>query len=119
MSFPFLQTRYWMNSQLTPTPSGNSTAQLELDKPPSKSLSEKWDDLGQGAHIGVYIGAAVAAALIIAACVFYCLKQRKDGRLQRALDDGQYNSELSTLEESKLRWRQSELRTKGAYQPVP
>ncbi|KAJ5781280.1 hypothetical protein N7457_006440 [Penicillium paradoxum] len=98
---------------------GNSTAQIVLDKKPSKSLHEKWNDLGRGAHIGVYIGAAVAGLLLIAGALFYCLKQRKNGRLQRALDDGQYNAELTTLEESKMRWRQSELRTKGAYQPVP
>ncbi|KAJ5462269.1 Concanavalin A-like lectin/glucanases superfamily [Penicillium desertorum] len=73
----------------------------------------------RGAHIGVYCGAAVAGALLIGAFIFYCLKQRRDGRLQRALNDGEYSAELTTLEESKLRWRQSELRSKGSYQPVP
>lgn len=67
----------------------------------------------------MYCGAAVAGALLIGIFVFYCLKQRRDGRLQRALNDGEYSAELTTLEESKLRWRQSELRSKGSYQPVP
>ncbi|KAJ5238149.1 Concanavalin A-like lectin/glucanases superfamily [Penicillium chrysogenum] len=99
--------------------SGNSTAITQINKKPAKTLSQKWDDLGQGAHIGVYCGAAVAGALLIGIFVFYCLKQRRDGRLQRALNDGEYSAELTTLEESKLRWRQSELRSKGSYQPVP
>jgi uncharacterized protein HemX len=91
---------------------------MEINKTPAKSLSQKWNDLSDGAHIGVYCGAAVAGALIVGALVFYCLKQRRNGRLQRALHDGQYSAELTTLEESKLRWRQSELRGKGVYQPV-
>lgn len=108
-----------MGSRLTSISSGNSTAQKNIDKKPAKSLDEKWDDLGQGAHIGIYIGASVAGALMIGGFLFYCFKQRRNGRLQRALDDGQHSAELSTLEESKMRWRQSELRGKGAYQPVP
>ncbi|KAJ5193495.1 hypothetical protein N7449_009637 [Penicillium cf. viridicatum] len=99
--------------------SGNSTAITQINKTPAKTLSEKWDDLGQGAHIGVYCGAAVVGALLIGGFLFYCLKQRRSGRLQQALNDGQYSAELTTLEQSKLRWRQSELRGKGSYQPVP
>ncbi|KAJ5427543.1 Concanavalin A-like lectin/glucanases superfamily [Penicillium cf. griseofulvum] len=99
--------------------SGNSTAITQINKKPAKTLSQKWDDLGQGAHIGVYCGAGVAAALLIGAVVFYCFKQRRNGRLQRALHDGKYSAELTTLEQSKLRWRQSELHSKGSYQPVP
>ncbi|KAJ5153668.1 Concanavalin A-like lectin/glucanases superfamily [Penicillium coprophilum] len=99
--------------------SGNSTAITQINKQPAKTLSQKWDDLGSGAHIGVYCGAGVAAALLLGAFIFYCLKQRRSGRLQRALHDGEYNAELTTLEQSKLRWRQSELRSKGSYQPVP
>ncbi|KOS44525.1 hypothetical protein ACN38_g4557 [Penicillium nordicum] len=99
--------------------SGNSTAITQINKTPAKTLSEKWDDLGQGAHIGVYCGAAVVGALLIGAFLLYCLKQRRNGRLQQALNDGEYSAELTTLEQSKLRWRQSELRSKGSYQPVP
>ncbi|KAG0154485.1 Concanavalin A-like lectin/glucanase, subgroup [Penicillium digitatum] len=98
---------------------GNSTAQAIINKKPPMSLSQKWDGLGQGAHIGVYCVVGIAGAVLLGLCTFCCLKQRRSGRLQRALNDGEYSAELTTLEQSKLRWRQSELRRKGSYQPVP
>ncbi|KAK9855213.1 hypothetical protein MYU51_002533 [Penicillium brevicompactum] len=97
--------------------SGNSTAQAEISKKPTKTLSQKWNDLSEGAHIGVYVAAAVVGALAVGAFGWYCAKQRRNGRLQRALDDGQHSAELSTLEQTKLRWRQSELGRRD-YQPV-
>ncbi|CAG8290495.1 unnamed protein product [Penicillium salamii] len=97
--------------------SGNSTAQAEITKKPAKTLSQKWNDLSKGAHIGVYVGAAVVGALAVGALAWFCVRQRRSGRLQRALDDGSYNAELSTLEQTKLRWRQSELGRRD-YQPV-
>jgi uncharacterized protein HemX len=97
--------------------SGNSTAQTEINKKPAETLNQKWNDLSEGAHIGVYVGAAVVGALAIGAIGWFCAQQRRNGRLQRALDDGQYNEELTTLEQTKLRWRQSELGRRD-YQPV-
>jgi uncharacterized protein HemX len=107
-----------MRGVLTVPQSGNSTAQTEINKKPAETLNQKWNDLSEGAHIGVYVGAGVVGALAIGAIGWYCAKQRKDGRLQRALDDGQYSAELTTLEQTKLRWRKSELGHKN-YQPVP
>jgi hypothetical protein len=102
---------------LTVTFSGNSTAKTVINKTPAKTLSQKWDDLSEGAHIGVYVGAGVVGALAIGALGWLCFRQRKNGRLQRALDDRQYSAELTTLEQTKLRWRQSELGRRD-YQPV-
>ncbi|KAJ5747726.1 uncharacterized protein N7511_009422 [Penicillium nucicola] len=105
---------------LTPVDSGNSTAKTEINKKAAETLAQKWDDLGTGAHIGVYVGASVAGALIIGAFAWFCFRQRRDGRLQRALHDGQSEAELTTLAENKMRWRQSELfRQNQKYQPVP
>ncbi|KAL4880236.1 concanavalin A-like lectin/glucanase domain-containing protein [Aspergillus karnatakaensis] len=97
--------------------SGNSTAKETIEKPPEKSLSEKWDDLGQGAHIGVYCGAAVAGALLIGALAFYCVRQRRKGRLEAALTDGGQATELTKMDTYRNQWRQSEMGYKG-YQPV-
>lgn len=49
---------------------------------------------------------------------WWCQRQRKNGRLQRALDDGQNGAELKSLEAYKLQWRQSEWGQKS-YQQVP
>ncbi|PTU19770.1 hypothetical protein P175DRAFT_0459746 [Aspergillus ochraceoroseus IBT 24754] len=97
--------------------SGNSTAKTEIQKTPSKTLAEKWADLGKGAHIGIYCGAAVAGALAIAGAAFYCIKQRRRGRLERALDPDRQNTEVMQMEDYRKQWRQSEVGHYG-YQPV-
>lgn len=84
-------------------------------------MAEKWDDLGEGAHIGVYVGAAAAAAIAVAAFGWWCSRQRKAGRLQRALDDsaaGQSGAELAQMQNQKPEWRQSQW-GQQSYQRVP
>ncbi|KAJ6120139.1 glycosyl hydrolases family 16 [Penicillium sp. IBT 18751x] len=101
--------------------SGNSTAKKEIEKKPEETLAEKWDDLGEGAHIGIYVGVAAAAAIAVAGFGWWCARQRKAGRLQRALDDsaaGQSGAELSQMETQKPEWRQSQW-GKQSYQRVP
>jgi hypothetical protein len=98
--------------------SGNSTAQQEINKTPSKTLAQKWAALSEGAHIGVYCGAAAAGVIVFGAFGWWCQRQRKKGRLQRALDNGQSGEELKKLEAYKLQWRQSEWGQKS-YQQVP
>lgn len=85
----------------------------EINKPPPKSLSEKWNDLPTGAKAGVGIGAAVAGAAVIAAFVLFFIKQRRRGRLERALGD----SDRTEMNNYNNDWRQSEWRRSG-YQPV-
>ncbi|KAJ5555204.1 Concanavalin A-like lectin/glucanase subgroup [Penicillium sp. DV-2018c] len=97
---------------------GNSTALTELNKPPAKSLSEKWDDLGQGAHIGVYIGAAVVAAICVAGLVFFCLRQRRKGRLEKALENDVTMDNRNENNNFQNDWRQSEWKQHGGYQQV-
>lgn len=98
--------------------SGNSTVLEELNKPADKSLSEKWDDLGQGAHIGVYIGAAVAGAICIAAFLFFCLRQRRQGRLENALGSNPVPLNRDEMQNFQKDWRQSEWKQNGGYQQV-
>ncbi|CAL5866268.1 uncharacterized protein PFLUO_LOCUS475 [Penicillium psychrofluorescens] len=86
---------------------GNSTAEDRIAHPP-ESLSEKWDDLPEGAHIGVYCGAAAAGALVVVAVGLYCLKQRRRGRLEHALDDARYNTERNEMETYQNDWKQTE-----------
>ncbi|RAL02580.1 glycoside hydrolase family 16 protein [Aspergillus ibericus CBS 121593] len=99
--------------------SGNSTAQAEIEKQPAKTLAQKWADLGTAAHIGVYCGAAAFAAIAIAGFVFYCLRQRRQGRLERALGEGQPQAPDPTeMETYKKQWRQSDWATRRGYQAV-
>ncbi|KAL4965429.1 glycoside hydrolase family 16 protein [Aspergillus stella-maris] len=97
--------------------SGNSTAQKEITKKPPKSLSDKWDDLGSGAHAGVYVGAAVAGVALVGGFIFWCLRKRRQGRLERALAESPQNSPNGTeLEDLKKQWRQSDWNT--GYKPI-
>ncbi|KAJ5523320.1 hypothetical protein N7513_012864 [Penicillium frequentans] len=97
---------------------GNSTAKAEIEKTPAKTLAQKWNDLGEGAHIGVYCGAAAAGGLLIALFSWWCIRQRQQGRLARALNDGNHGEELASMEKSQNQWAQSRW-GRQSYQPVP
>lgn len=98
--------------------SGNSTAKTEINKKPTKTLAQKWDDLGKAAHIGVYCGAAAAGVLIVAAFAMWCVRQRRKGRLERGLAEGPpTTSKPIEMEDYKKRWRQSDWAHRG-YQAV-
>lgn len=96
---------------------------MEAIKHPPQSISEKWDNLGEGAHIGVYIGAAAAGALIIMAFVLFCIRQRRKGRLEHALGETRYNDERTEMESYQHDWKQSEWRQTewghNGYRQVP
>ncbi|KAL4921839.1 concanavalin A-like lectin/glucanase domain-containing protein [Aspergillus aurantiobrunneus] len=96
---------------------GNSTALEEINKPPPKSMSEKWDELPQGAKVGVYVGAAAGGSILLALFIFFFIRQRKKGRLEHALDDSKFNAERTEMNDFQSNWKQSEWRH-GGYQPV-
>lgn len=86
-----------------------------LNNPP-ESLSQKWNDLGTGAHVGVYIGAAAAGALIFVGLGLWCLRQRRKGRLEHALDDARYTNERTEMENYQNDWKQTEWKHNGYHQ---
>ncbi|PYI34957.1 concanavalin A-like lectin/glucanase [Aspergillus indologenus CBS 114.80] len=94
--------------------SGNSTAKAEINKTPKKTLAQKWADLPTAAHVGVYCAAAVVAAAAVAAFVLYCIRQRRQGRLERALAASPPSPVQSTqMDTYKTQWRQSEWGRRG------
>lgn len=86
-----------------------------LNHPP-QSLAEKWAALPEAAHIGIYCGAAAAGILILVALGFVCLRQRRKGRLEHALDDARYNNERNEMENYQSDWKQTEWKSNGYYQ---
>ncbi|KAL4778815.1 concanavalin A-like lectin/glucanase domain-containing protein [Aspergillus varians] len=96
---------------------GNSTAVKEITKPPPKSLSEKWDDVPQGAKVGVYVGSAAVGAILLALFVLFFIRQRKKGRLEHALDNAKFSNERTEMNDFQNNWKQSEWKH-GGYQPV-
>ncbi|KAJ5703920.1 hypothetical protein N7493_011058 [Penicillium malachiteum] len=96
--------------------SGNSTTVTELNKTPPETLAEKWAKLGEAAHIGIYVSAGVVGAAAIGAFAFWCIRQRRKGRLENALDDTRYNDQLAESENFQNDWKMSEWRNSGYRQ---
>ncbi|KAJ5336264.1 hypothetical protein MYU51_009587 [Penicillium brevicompactum] len=96
---------------------GNSTTLTELNKPPPKTAADKWNDLGEGAHIGIYCGAAAGGVLAIAAFLIFCLRQRRKGRLEHALDNNQYAENRTEMQNFQNDWKASEFKN-GGYKQV-
>ncbi|KAF7716983.1 Mannosyl-oligosaccharide alpha-1,3-glucosidase [Penicillium ucsense] len=96
---------------------GNSTVQQKIDQPPPKSLSEKWADLPQATHIGVYAAAGAVGGLLILVLGFCCIRQRRQGRLEHALADSKWNAERTEMANFQSDWKQTEWKH-GGYSKV-
>ena len=92
---------------------GNSTTVTELNKPPPKSMSEKWHDMPTGAKAGVGIGAGAGGCVLLALLVLFFVRQRRKGRLEHALDDTKYNEDRTEMSNFQSDWKQSEFGHKG------
>lgn len=97
------------------SPNTNSTAVKNINKPPSKDISDKWNGLSEGAHIGIYVAVAIVTVGLIGAFALWCSKQRRKGRLQRALDDSNYAAELQTID-GYQKWAQTSWRQESYQQ---
>lgn len=97
---------------------GNSTTYEVINKEPEKTLAEKWAEVPTGGKIGVYVGSAAAGAMLIAGFIFFCLRQRRKGRLEHALDDTKWNSERTEMNNFQTDWKQSDWSTRGGYKQV-
>lgn len=95
------------------TTRGNSTTVTELNKPPPKSLSEKWNGMATGAKAGIGIGAGAGGCILLALLVLFFVRQRRKGRLEHALEDNKYNTDRTEMSNFQSDWAQSEFRHKG------
>ncbi|KAI1077440.1 glycoside hydrolase family 16 protein [Whalleya microplaca] len=81
---------------------GNSSISEEINgEPEEESASEEFEGLSQSAKSGIYAAASIAGAILLAALVFYYIKQRRRGQ-QEALDaelDEQERVELEGFKE--------------------
>jgi len=92
--------------------SGNSTVAQTIVKAanqtPSLSVAQKFAAMPTTSKIGVYAGGGAAAALLLFACVFSCIRQRRAGRREREA----YNAKVEKDREDAYK-DQMELREKG------
>ncbi|KAI1427127.1 concanavalin A-like lectin/glucanase domain-containing protein [Xylaria sp. FL1777] len=96
------KTGSWQSIKIT---EGNSTAAETVNKPPEKSLSEKWAELPQSAKIGVYAAAGAVGGLLFIALAVYYIKQRRQGQKEAALAARMHEEERLELERFKKEGR--------------
>lgn len=89
----------------------------ELNKPPPESLAQKWANLPSTTRIGILAGVGSFGALAVISFFWFCLRQRKKGRLEHALEDAKYNAERTEMLNYQSSWKQSEFRH-GGYTKV-
>ncbi|KAI0403123.1 concanavalin A-like lectin/glucanase domain-containing protein [Xylaria palmicola] len=92
------KTGSWESIKIT---EGNSTAADIINKPPEKSLAEKWAELPQAARIGVYAAAAVVGGALFIALIVYYIMQRRRGQREAALATKMHEEERLELERFK------------------
>ena len=85
LSSLILTTHFLTNSNTQPlTLDGNN------DPSTTQTLSQKWNSLSHTTQVG--IAAGIGGAILIALCafIFFCLRQRRAGRKERALEEAEW-----------------------------
>ncbi|KAI4194225.1 MAG: hypothetical protein LQ350_007890 [Teloschistes chrysophthalmus] len=90
----------WESIKIAP---GNSTISDELNKPPPMTASQRWNHLSSEAKAGV--GGGIGASFVVMGLLaaVYCVRQRRSGRRERALADGQFESKTRELMEYRAK----------------
>lgn len=76
---------------------GNSSAAQTVSAPPAQSVSQRWNNLSSGAKIGIAAGIGATVIGLIGLFFFYCIKQRRAGRRERAAADLAYEKDTAEL----------------------
>jgi len=79
----------------------NTTQPLKLDgnndPSASKSVSQKWNSLSHTTKLAIEASAGGAAAIAILAFAFFCIRQRRAGRREKALEDAKWEKSSAEL----------------------
>ncbi|CZT23245.1 related to cell wall glucanase [Ramularia collo-cygni] len=79
---------------------GKSKAYKHLNsESTSQKISKQWTGMSTGAKIGIACGIAAAFLLAFVAFGFYCVKQRKEGKLEAAMHDEKWAEQNAELME--------------------
>ncbi|PGH05147.1 hypothetical protein AJ80_08383 [Polytolypa hystricis UAMH7299] len=92
----------------------NSTFIEEINKPPPKSLSQKWAELPNGAKIAVYASSAGVGLIALLALIFVCIKQRRVGRKEYSLEESKFITDQNNTMTMQSKWNSNN----GGYQEL-
>ncbi|KAI1328659.1 glycoside hydrolase family 16 protein [Xylariaceae sp. FL0255] len=85
----------WESIKVT---AGNSTAAQSINKPPSESISQKFDALPQATKTGIYAAAGAVGGILFLLLGFYYFKQRRRGAREAAAAQKRYDDERFEME---------------------
>jgi len=98
---------------------GKSKQAETISKPPSKTVSEQYQGMSQGAKIAIIAAPLGVVALAILIGCFCCVKQRKLGRRERAIEDAQWEKENAEMLAYRRKMATGGFSQGSAYQPAP
>lgn len=88
---------------------GESNAYKALHaKSTSQKVNEEWQGLSTGAKIGIAAGVIGFFAICLIAFAFYCMKQRKAGKMEKAKADKEWDGHQAELMEYRNRMKRGD-----------
>ncbi|KAK2875653.1 hypothetical protein FQN49_001532 [Arthroderma sp. PD_2] len=83
---------------------GVSKITEEINKPPPKSLAQKWRELPSGAKIAIFASIGGAAILGLAVMAFCCVKQRRAGRREFSMENSKFVEDQNNVMAMRTQW---------------
>ena len=85
---------------------GQSPAyQAMHEKTTSQKIDEQWSGLSTGAKIGIACGVVGVFLIAFIAFIFYCVKQRRQGKAEKAIADKEWDAQHAELMEYRNRMK--------------
>lgn len=91
---------------MTPGPSNAYKALHE--KTTYQKASEQWSGLSTGAKIGIAAGVVGFFAVCLVAFIFYCVRQRRAGKAEKAQFDKEWDGQQAELAEYRNRMKRGD-----------
>lgn len=92
---------------------GISSVAVAIHAPPPLTLTQRWNNLSSAVQITIICVIAGVVALLFGLFVFYCIRQRRAGKRERAAADAAWDQEQAELLEYKRRMQMGQFGRKG------
>lgn len=78
------------------------------EKSTVQQLQHKWNGLSTGAKIGIACGVLGAVAIAAIALTFYCIKERRAGKREKAIADQAWDAQQAELVQYRNRMKRGD-----------
>ncbi|EEQ32262.1 hypothetical protein McanMca71_005635 [Microsporum canis] len=83
---------------------GVSDITNEINKPPPKSLAQRWRELSSGAKIAIFASIGGAVILGMGIIAFCCVKQRRAGRREFSMENSKFIEDQNNVMAMRTQW---------------